>query len=259
MQSLGLSFANGRGQRLAANLDLPEAPKSYALFAHCFTCTRNLRAIVRISRILAQAGIAVLRFDFTGLGDSEGEFGATDFSSNVADVVAAARYLEEDHDAPSLLIGHSLGGTAMLAAAERIPASRAVVVLAAPCGPTHLFHHFAAARDRLERRGEAEISVAGKSYRLNRGWLDGTSGLNMEEAIRGLNRALLILHAPNDGVVDIDNASSIYRAARHPKSFISLDDADHLLTTDADADYAGKLIVAWAERYLGDTTPIAVK
>jgi uncharacterized OsmC-like protein/alpha-beta hydrolase superfamily lysophospholipase len=259
MQSLRVSFANGSGQRLAATLDLPEAPRAYALFAHCFTCTRNLRAIVRISRILAQAGIAVLRFDFTGLGDSEGEFGATDFSSNVADAVAAARFLEKDYGAPSLLVGHSLGGTAMLAAAERIPSGRAVVVLAAPCAPMHLFQHFAAARDMLERRGEAEISVAGRSYRLSRGWLDDMSGLDMEEAVRRLNRALLILHAPNDEVVDIDNASRIYRAARHPKSFISLDDADHLLTTDADADYAGKLVVAWVERYLRDAMPVTVK
>lgn len=251
MQSLKLSFANGRGQRLAANLDLPAAePKSYAVFAHCFTCGRNLRAIVRISRVLAQAGIAVLRFDFTGLGESEGDFSATQFSSNVADVEAAAHFLENNYAAPDLLIGHSLGGTAVLAAAARIPASKAVAVIASPDEPMHLFRHFAEARDALEKAGHTEISVAGKTYRLNRGWLDDLSGARMEKAIRDLNRALLILHAPGDEVVDVDNASRIYRIARHPKSYISLDDADHLLTTDGDADYVGTLIAAWSNKYL---------
>lgn len=257
MQSLKLSFANGRGQRLAANLDLPvaTAPRCYALFAHCFTCSRNLRAIVHISRTLARAGIAVLRFDFTGLGESEGDFSETHFSSNVADVVAAARFLEQDYAAPRLLIGHSLGGTAMLAAAAQVASSKAVVVLAAPYHPTHLFHHFAAARDALEQQGEAEINVAGKAYRINRGWLDDLDGLHMEALLRDLGRALLILHAPGDAVVDVDNAARIYRVARHPKSFISLDDADHLLTADSDADYVGKLIVAWMEKYLHDVAP----
>lgn len=257
MQSLKLSFANGGGRRLAANLDLPPAaaPKFYALFSHCFTCSRNLPAIVHISRTLARAGIAVLRFDFTGLGESEGDFSATHFSSNVADVVAAARFLEKEYGAPSLLIGHSLGGTAMLVAAAQIPSSKAVAVLAAPYEPTHLFHHFAAARAILEQGGEAEITVAGKSYRIGRGWLDDMSGLHMQETIRDLKRALLILHAPGDEVVGVDNASRIYRAARHPKSFISLDDADHLLTADADADYVGKLIVAWVVKYLHDAAP----
>jgi uncharacterized OsmC-like protein/alpha-beta hydrolase superfamily lysophospholipase len=258
MQSLKLSFANGSGQRLAANLDLPvaTAPRCYALFAHCFTCTRNLRAIVRISRSLARAGIAVLRFDFTGLGESEGDFGATRFSSNVADVAAAARFLEQDYGAPSLLIGHSLGGTVMLAAAAQIPGSKAVVTLASPDAPTHLFHRFAAARAALEQRGEAEISVAGKSYRVGCGWLEDLNGVHMEETIRNLHRALLILHAPGDAVVDAENASRIYRAARHPKSFVSLDNADHLLTADADADYVGRLIAAWVEKYLSDAPPL---
>lgn len=252
MQSLKLSFANGRGQRLAANLDLPlaAAPKSYALFAHCFTCSRNLRAIVQISRTLAESGIAVLRFDFTGLGDSEGDFSDTHFSSNVDDAVAAARFLEQNYRAPSLLIGHSLGGTAMLAAAARIPGSKAVVALASPYEPTYLFNHFAMARD-------AEILVAGKPYRISRGWLEDIDGLLMEKVIRELNRALLIVHAPRDEVVELSNAERIYRAARHPKSFISLDGADHLLSAAADARYAGKLIVAWAEKYLQDTMPDA--
>ena len=257
MQSLKLSFTNDRGQRLSANLDLPAAPRSYALFAHCFTCSRNLRAIVRISRTLARSGIAVLRFDFTGLGESEGDFGATHFSSNVADVLAAARFLEQNYAAPSLLIGHSLGGTAMLAAAGQISASKAVVTLASPYEPAHLFYHFAAARHELEQHGEAEISVAGKSYRLGRGWLADIGKVRMEETIRNLQRALLILHAPGDAVVDVENASRIYRAARHPKSFISLDEADHLLSADADADYVGGLIVAWVEKYLHDAAPQA--
>jgi len=257
MQSLKLSFTNDRGQRLTANLDLPAAPRSYALFAHCFTCSRNLRAIVHISRALARSGIAVLRFDFTGLGESEGDFSATHFSSNVADVLAAARFLEQNYAAPSLLIGHSLGGTAVLAAAVQIPASKAVVTLASPYEPAHLFHHFAAARHELEQHGEAEISVAGKSYRLGRGWLDDIAEVRMEETIRNLQRALLILHAPGDAVVDVENASRIYRAARHPKSFVSLDEADHLLSADGDADYVGGLIVAWVKKYLHETAPQA--
>jgi len=257
MQSLKLSFTNDRGQRLTANLDLPAAPRSYALFAHCFTCSRNLRAIVHISRALARSGIAVLRFDFTGLGESEGDFSATHFSSNVADVLAAARFLEQNYAAPGLLIGHSLGGTAVLAAAGRIPASKAVVTLASPYEPAHLFHHFAAARHELEQHGEAEISVAGKSYRIGRGWLDDIGEVRMEKTIRNLQRALLILHAPGDAVVDVENASRIYRAARHPKSFISLDEADHLLSADGDADYVGGLIVAWVEKYLHDAAPQA--
>jgi uncharacterized OsmC-like protein/alpha-beta hydrolase superfamily lysophospholipase len=257
MQSLKLSFTNDRGQQLSANLDLPAAPRSYALFAHCFTCSRKLRAIVRISRALARSGIAVLRFDFTGLGESEGYFSATQFSSNVADVLAAARFLERNYAAPGLLIGHSLGGTAVLAAAGRIPASKAVVTLASPYEPAHLFHHFAAARHKLEQHGEAEISVAGKSYRIGRGWLADIGEVRMEETIRNLQRALLILHAPGDAVVDVENASRIYRAARHPKSFISLDEADHLLSADSDADYVGGLIVAWVEKYLHDALPRA--
>jgi len=260
MRSLKLSFPNGRGQRLAANLDLPEAatPRSFALFAHCFTCNRNLRAIVHISRALARAGIAVLRFDFTGLGESEGDFGATHFSTNVADVVAAANFLEEDYRAPALLIGHSLGGTAMLAAAAQITASKAVVLVAAPYEPSHLFRHIAAARETVEYDGETMISIAGKAYRLKRDWLGDLSKINMEGVIRDLNRALLILHAPADEVVEVENAARIYRAARHPKSFVSLDGADHLLTADADADYVGGLIVAWAVKYLESPEPAAV-
>jgi len=255
MQSLKLSFANDGGRRLTANLDLPAAPRSYALFANCFTCNRKLRAIVGISRALARSGIAVLRFDFTGLGESDGDFSTTHFSSNVADVLAAAGFLEKHYAAPSLLIGHSLGGTAVLAAAARIPASKAVVTLASPYEPAHLFHHFAAARRELEQEGEAEISVAGKSYRIGRGWLDDIAAVRMEDTIRNLRRALLILHAPGDAVVDVENASRIFRAARHPKSFISLDESDHLLSADGDADYVGGLIVAWVEKYLHDAAP----
>lgn len=254
MRSQKLYFENGRGQRLAANLDLPVAgaPGAYAVFSHCFTCSRNLRAVVHISRVLTQAGIAVLRFDFTGLGDSGGEFARTDFSSNVADVTAAAQFLERNYRAPELLIGHSLGGTATLVAAARIPSSKAVVVLGAPYEPSHLFHHFPAARDELARHGEAEITVGGKSYRIMRGLLDDVDGANMDETLHRLERALLILHAPRDELVDVANAARIFAAARHPKSFISLDSADHLLSDDADARYAGNLIVAWAERFLRD-------
>jgi uncharacterized OsmC-like protein/pimeloyl-ACP methyl ester carboxylesterase len=258
MRSQKLHFDNGRGQRLAANLDLPLAgnPKFFALFSHCFTCSRNLRAIVHISRRLTQAGIAVLRFDFTGLGDSEGDFSQTNFSSNVADVVAAARFLEQGYSPPGLLIGHSLGGTAMLVAAAQIPGSKAVVVLGSPYEPAHLFRHFPGVRDELAQHGEARISVAGKSYRILRGLLDDMDGEQMDEVLRNLKRALLVLHAPQDEVVDIANAGRIFAAARHPKSFVSLYNADHLLSKDDDTAYVGKLIVAWAGKYLGDATTV---
>jgi putative redox protein len=192
----------------------------------------------------------VLRFDFTGLGESEGEFAATTFSSNVDDLVAAAGYLERHHQAPPLLIGHSLGGAAVLQAAARIPSARAVAVIGAPAEPTHLARSLGSARERIQRQGEAEVELAGKTVRLRKEFLEDLETHRMEATIRGLHRPLLILHAPQDEVVGIDNAGQIFQAARHPKSFISLDAADHLLSRNADARYAGAVIAAWAERYL---------
>jgi uncharacterized OsmC-like protein/alpha-beta hydrolase superfamily lysophospholipase len=248
-----LDIRNAEGQRLAARLELPldEVPEAWAIFAHCFTCGKDIKAAYHISKALAARGIAVLRFDFTGLGESDGEFADTTFSSNVEDLVAAAGYLEQQHQAPALLIGHSLGGAAVLQAAARMAAVKAVAVIGAPADPTHVTRHLGAARERIQRQGEAEVELAGKTIRLRKGFLEDLEKHRMEETIRGLNRPLLILHAPQDEVVGIENAGRIFQAARHPKSFISLDAADHLLSHPPDARYAGAVIAAWAERYLG--------
>ena len=258
MQSLKLSFENGSGQRLAANLDLPlaTAPKFYALFAHCFTCNRNLRSIVHISRTLAQAGIGVLRFDFTGLGESEGDFSATNFSSNVADVVAAARFLEQrlwrrrPVDRPFL--GRYGDARRRGADSQLVRRWRSSPRLMSRRTSFTILPRRAMS---LSKEVRPKSAWPENHIRIGRVWLDDLSGVHMEETIRDLKRALLILHAPGDAVVDVENASRIYAAARHPKSFISLDDADHLLTADGDAEYVGELIVAWVEKYLHDAAP----
>ncbi|HEX9777460.1 MAG TPA: alpha/beta fold hydrolase [Geopsychrobacteraceae bacterium] len=252
MKSLKVSFPNAQGLSLAARLDLPqdEQPIAYALFAHCFTCTKNIKAAVNIAAALNREKIAVLRFDFTGLGQSEGEFAATNFTTNVADLVAAARYLEQQHAAPQLLIGHSLGGAAVLQAAQQIPSARAVATLAAPHDPRHVARHFEENRQQIEQRGEAEIKLAGRSFIIRKQFLDDLQMQQLDEHIRGLKAALLVMHSPRDTAVGIDNAARIYQTAKHPKSFISLDDADHLLLKEADSLYAATMIAAWSRRYL---------
>jgi len=251
MPAQRFDFPNGRGERLAALLDLPdEPPRAWALFAHCFTCGKDTLAAARIARGLTRLGIAVLRFDFTGLGASDGEFANTNFSSNVADLVAAANHLRQAHGAPQLLIGHSLGGAAMLAAAADIPEALAVVTIAAPSDPGHVTHLF---RDKLAdiaTQGEVEVTLAGRPFRVQRQFLEDVAGQKLTERIAHLRKALLVLHAPGDETVGIDNASAIFGAAKHPKSFVSLADADHLLTRQRDAAYVAGVIAAWAERYL---------
>jgi putative redox protein len=245
-------FPNASGQRLAALLDLPEGapPRAYALFAHCFTCGKDTHAASRIARALNRQGIAVLRFDFTGLGASDGEFANTNFTSNIADLVAAANHLRQAHGAPQLLIGHSLGGAAVLAAAAQIPDARAVVTIGAPSDPGHVAHLFGAQLADIEAKGEVEVTLAGRPFRVQRQFLDDITQQNQGERIAKLRRALLVLHAPADDTVGVENASAIYTAAKHPKSFVSLDDADHLLTKLRDANYVANVIAAWAERYL---------
>jgi len=244
-------FTGSTGDSLSALLDLPDGdPAAYALFAHCFTCGKDIFAAARIAGDLAQRGIAVRRFDFTGLGHSEGEFANSSFSSNVDDVVRAADALRERHAAPALLVGHSLGGAAILAAADRIPEAVAVATIGAPADPAHVAAHFKETRPDIEARGEAEVLLGGRTFRIRRQFLEDISAQNLEEAIRGLHRALLIFHAPRDETVGIDNAGRIFAAARHPKSFVSLDDADHLLTRRADARYVAEVLAAWAGRYL---------
>ncbi len=247
-----LEFDGAEGDRLAARLDRPAGRiRAYALFAHCFTCGKDIAAASRIAGALAARGFAVLRFDFTGLGHSDGEFANTTFSSNIDDLVAAADYLRAEHEAPALLVGHSLGGAAVLAAAGRIPECRAVATIGAPADPAHVAHLFDVDRDEIERTGEAEVTLAGRSFRIRREFLEDISAQRQEERIANLRRPLLVFHAPRDEYVGIDNAGIIFAAAKHPKSFVSLDDADHLLTRKADAAYVGEVLAAWAGRYAG--------
>ncbi|OED50943.1 osmotically inducible protein C [Rhodobacteraceae bacterium (ex Bugula neritina AB1)] len=251
-----ISFPGHAGNTLAARLDLPEGPVlATALFAHCFTCSKDIPAARRIAGRLAAMGIAVLRFDFTGLGHSEGEFENTTFSSNVADLIKAAQYLAGRSMAPSLLIGHSLGGAAVLRARAGIPTVKGVVTLGAPFDPGHVSHHFDAALPEIEASGKAEVCLGGRAFVIGKEFVDDISAEALEPAIAGLKAALLVLHAPRDETVSIDNAASIFTAAKHPKSFVTLDDADHLISRPADAEYAAEVIAAWAGRYVKMTPP----
>ena len=249
-------FTSSEGHQLAAALDLPEGtPLAYALFAHCFTCGKDVLAAKRIAVALAAKGIAVLRFDFTGLGSSEGDFANSTFSSNVADLVRAADHLRETKKAPTILIGHSLGGAAILAAAGQIPDAKAVVTIAAPSDPAHVTGLF---RDRIEdirKHGKVEVSLAGRPFHISSEFLDDIAHHGLMAHVAKLHKALLIMHAPTDDTVGIDNATHIFVAARHPKSFVSLAGADHLLTGKRDASYVADVITAWAERYLDPALP----
>lgn len=244
-------FTSSEGHQLAASLDLPERePLAYALFAHCFTCGKDVLAAKRIAVALAAKGIAVLRFDFTGLGSSEGEFANSTFSSNVADLVRAADHLRKARKAPAILIGHSLGGAAILAAAGQIPDAKAVVAIAAPSDPAHVTGLF---KDRIEdirKHGEVEVSLAGRPFHIKREFLDDIAEHGLMAHVANLHKALLIMHSPTDDTVGIDNATRLFVAAKHPKSFVSLGGADHLLTGKSDAAYVAGVIAAWAERYL---------
>ncbi|MFO1315849.1 MAG: alpha/beta fold hydrolase [Burkholderiales bacterium] len=250
--STAVRFPGARGAQLAARLDLPgaQAPRAFVLFAHCFTCSKDTRATTFIAEALADAGLATLRFDFTGLGGSEGEFANTDFSSNVADLVAAARWLEAEHRAPALLVGHSLGGTAVLVAAAQIPSAAAVVTINAPSDPAHLGKLFMQQADEIREKGAAEVDLAGRTFTIRREFLDDIAMQKVAAAVAGLKRALLVMHAPADTEVSVDHASAIFLAAKHPKSFVSLATADHLLTKREDAHYAASVLAAWAGRYL---------
>lgn len=248
-----IHFPGAFGTPLAARLDVPaETPVAYALFAHCFTCSKDSLAAARISAALVEHGFGVLRFDFTGLGDSGGDFANTNFSSNVADLVAAAAWLREHRQAPRVLVGHSLGGAAVLAAAGAIDEAAAVATIGAPFDPGHVQHLLGAALPEIGGSGEAEVKLAGRSFRIRRQFLDDLAANSNAERIAHLRKALLVFHSPRDTLVDIDNAARIYAAAKHPKSFVSLDTADHLLTAKADAAYVAAVLAAWASRYVGD-------
>jgi uncharacterized OsmC-like protein/pimeloyl-ACP methyl ester carboxylesterase len=251
MRSERFNFPNSKGEQLAAALDLPlGVPQAYALFAHCFTCGKDILPAKRIAERLAENGIAVLRFDFTGLGSSEGEFANTHFSSNVDDLVAAADHLRATRSAPAILIGHSLGGAAVLAAAHRIPDARAVVTIAAPYDPGHVLGLFKDIVDEIRARGEGEVTLAGRSFRIRREFLDDVAERKLNNHIADLRKALLVFHSPTDAIVSIESASQIFTAARHPKSFVSLSGADHLLSKKSDAVYVANVVAAWAQRYL---------
>jgi uncharacterized OsmC-like protein/alpha-beta hydrolase superfamily lysophospholipase len=251
-----IDFPNADGEMLAALLDRPAGePTAYALFAHCFTCGKDNRAARLIAKGLTARGIAVLRFDFTGLGASTGEFANTTFSSNVADLAAAADHLRRTRRAPSLLIGHSLGGSAVLAAAEKIPETRAVAAIAAPADPGHVAGLFKDQAEDIRRHGEIEVTLAGRPFRIRREFLDDVAGQRLADKVKALGAALMVLHSPTDEIVGIENASAIFLAAKHPKSFVSLAGADHLLSRRRDASYVADVIAAWAGRYLDEAEP----
>jgi putative redox protein len=244
-------FPNAAGHRLAAVLDLPPAPpRAYALFAHCFTCGKDVLAARRIAATLTEHGLGVVRFDFTGLGASEGEFANSDFSSNVTDLLAAAEAMRNRGMAPSLLIGHSLGGAAVLSVAGSIPEVRAVATIGAPFEPAHVLHLFEDKLDEIRAEGALDVSLMGRPFRVTRQFLEDVTSHRLEERIGDMRKALLVFHSPEDEVVGIDNASRIFLAAKHPKSFISLHGADHLLTRPSDAAYVAALIAAGVDRYL---------
>lgn len=246
-----IEFLGSLGNKLSARLDEPnENPKAFALFAHCFTCTKDILAASYIAQTLTKHGIAVLRFDFTGLGGSGGDFENTNFSSNIQDLIKAADYLRDNFEAPKLLIGHSLGGTATLASAQSIPESRAVVTIGSPADAAHIAHHFTDVREQIINEGEAEVLLEGRPFKIKKQFVEDIENYSIENRMKGMNKALLIMHAPTDKTVGIENATKIFSWAKHPKSFISLDQANHLLTEKRDSSYAANIIAAWSSSYI---------
>ena len=251
MHTEQVEFEGSEGSTLVGRLELPDGPpRAYAIFAHCFTCGMDVLASSRISRELAEHGIAVLRFDFTGLGQSGGDFADTTFGSNVADLVCAAEFLRAHHRAPSMLVGHSLGGAAVIAAAGLLPEVRAVATIAAPADTGHMLHLLRHSKEEIEEMGEAEVCLADRPFRIRKAFLEDVQEQAQDARIRHLTAALMVMHSPSDQTVSIRNASQIFRAARHPKSFVSLDGADHMLSRPSDAHFVASVLAAWAERYL---------
>lgn len=246
-----IQFQNNQGQNLAAILELPEEkPIGYAIFAHCFTCNKNLTAVRSIGKALNSKGIAVFRFDFTGLGESEGDFEDTNFSSNVEDIIAAANFLEVNYEAPKILVGHSLGGAAVIFAASKIKSIQAIATVGAPANPEHVSHIFEDSISEIEGTGEANMAIGGRPFKIKQQFLNDIRSQKLQVAAKELNVPILIFHSPIDTTVEIENAAKIYKAAKHPKSFVSLDKADHLLTNKDDAEFVGLMIASWSKRYL---------
>jgi uncharacterized protein len=260
MAAQAFDFDSPHGYRLSGKLELPDgAPRGWAILAHCFTCGKDVLAASRIARALASNGVGVLRFDFAGLGTSGGSFADATFAADVADLIAAADALAAAGKTPALLIGHSLGGAAVLAAAGAMPMVRAVVTIGAPADVKHVLHQFdPASLASIESHGEAEVQLAGRPFIVRKTFIDDARQHDLKARIADLRRPLLVMHSPRDATVGIDNAAGIFAAAKHPKSFISLDDADHLLTRRADADYTATMIAAWAARYLPQDAGVAV-
>ncbi|WP_407729175.1 alpha/beta hydrolase family protein [Pseudomonas helleri] len=250
MKKQKITFQNPQGISLSGLLEAPDAPSAYALFAHCFTCGKDIKAAARISKALVDNNVAVLRFDFTGLGGSDGDFSNSNFSSNVADLLAAADFLRTTHQAPSILIGHSLGGAAVISAAKHIPEAKGVVTIGAPAEAAHVMKQFRRDVDAIRDIGEFKVTLAGREFTIKKQFLDDIESQQQDQNIANLQRALLIFHSPVDNVVSIEQAQKIYLKAKHPKSFISLDSADHLLTNSKDASYVASCITAWSSRYL---------
>lgn len=256
MRTTKVTFTGHSGDKLAARLDSPSGKTlATALFAHCFTCSKDIAAARRIAGRLAALGIAVLRFDFTGLGHSGGEFANTSFTSNVQDLLAAADWMRENLEAPQLVIGHSLGGAAAIRGGAQIPEAKAIATIGAPHDPGHVVHNFGCALDEIDRDGKADVTLAGRTFTISKDFVEDVRSTNLDATLAGLHKALLVLHAPTDETVGIENAGAIFGAAKHPKSFVTLDDADHLLTRATDADYAAEVIAAWSKRYLSLDEP----
>ena len=245
-----IEFQNNLGETLYGLLEKPDQTVGFAVFAHCFTCSKDIAAASRISRALSKKNIAVLRFDFTGLGNSDGDFSNTNFSSNVQDLVCAANYLKENYSAPSILIGHSLGGAAVLVPSQFIPEAKAVVTIGAPASAAHVKHNFGVHEDEILQKGKAEVNLVGRKFTIKKQFLEDLENYRALNHIADMHKAVLIMHSPTDAIVSIDEAAKIYTQARHPKSFISLDKADHLLTKKVDSEYVASLISAWVERYI---------
>ncbi|OAB78251.1 bifunctional alpha/beta hydrolase/OsmC family protein [Cochleicola gelatinilyticus] len=263
MQLEKVTFQNKESQTLAGRLELPanRKPHNYAIFAHCFTCSKNLLAVKNVSRSLTAAGFGVLRFDFTGLGESEGDFENTNFSGNVEDLIAAAEFLKQNYEAPTLLVGHSLGGAAVIFAAAAVSSIKAVATINAPSDPKHVRHLLSESVDEIKKNGKATVTLSGRPFTIKSHFLDDLEKQSLKKVIKNFGKALIILHAPQDTLVGINNAEELYVAAHHPKSFVSLDGADHLLTKKEDSQYVGQVIAGWASRYvtIPETTKIKSK
>ncbi|WP_340075070.1 bifunctional alpha/beta hydrolase/OsmC family protein [Leptobacterium sp. I13] len=247
-----IEFKNKQGQTLSGRLELPadSRPHNFVLFAHCFTCNKNLSAVRNISRALASNGFGVLRFDFTGLGESEGEFADTNFSGNVEDLITAANYLAEHYKSPSLIIGHSLGGAAVIFAASKIDSIQAIATIGAPSNPTHVKHLFKSDLDAINKDGKATVNLSGRDFTIKKQFIDDLESKSLPDTVKEMRKPLLVMHSPQDTTVGVQNAKEIYDAAFHPKSFVSLDGADHLLTNKQDSLYVGEVIASWAKRYI---------